>query len=102
MQFVRTLLNGYSGGLDAEVEHVGDLQIFTVTTEAQFHSYVFHFYLAPTCFRLTAIIRELTSILLKYNLQINILQHFKHLNFNYNLHILICISIVKLYYCCKF
>jgi hypothetical protein len=69
MQFVCTLLNGYSGGLGAEAEHVGDLQILRVPTEAQFHCYVFHFYLAPTCFRLTAIIRELTPILLKYNLQ---------------------------------
>lgn len=57
------------GGLAAEAEHVGDLQIFTVPTEAQFHYYVFHSYLAPPYFRLTAIIRELTSILLKHNLQ---------------------------------
>ena len=56
------------GGLAAEAEHVGDLQILTVPTEAQFHYYVFHTYLAPTCFRLTAIIRELTPIL--YNQQI--------------------------------
>ena len=57
------------GGLAAEAEHVGDLQILTVPTEAQFHNYVFNSYLAPTCFRLTAIIREQTPILLKHNLK---------------------------------
>jgi hypothetical protein len=57
------------GGLAAEAEHVGDLQILTVPTEAQFHYYVFHYCLAPTYFGLTAIIMELTPILLKHNLQ---------------------------------
>jgi len=40
-----------------------NLQILTVPTNAQFHNYVFHYYLAPTCFcfGLTAINRELTS-----------------------------------------
>jgi len=57
------------GGLAAEAEHVSDLQILTVPTEAQFHNYVFHSYLAPTCFGLTAITREQTPILLKHNLK---------------------------------
>jgi len=38
----------------------------------------------------------------KTQFKINTLQHFKHLNFNYNLYILICISIVKLFYRCNF
>jgi hypothetical protein len=101
MQFVSTLLNGYSGGLDAEAEHVGDLQTLTVPTKAQFHCYVFHFYLTPTCFRLTAIIGELTPILLKYNLQ-STFYNILNIYFNYNLYILICISTVKLFYCWKF
>jgi hypothetical protein len=56
------------GGLAAEAEYVGDLQILTVSTEVQFHYYVFHSCLAPTYFGLTAIIMELTPILLKHNL----------------------------------
>ena len=39
---------------------VNDLQVLTVPTNAQFYCYVFHTYLAPTHFGLSAIIRELT------------------------------------------
>ena len=57
------------GVLAAKAEHGGDFLILTAPPEAQFHYYVFHSYLAPTCFGLTAIIRGLTAILLKHNLQ---------------------------------
>jgi hypothetical protein len=40
------------------------MQILTAPTTAQFCYYVFHSSLAPTCFGLTAIIKELT---LTYN-----------------------------------
>jgi hypothetical protein len=44
---------------------VSDVQILTVPTKAQFYYYVFHSYLAATCFGLTVMIKELTLILLK-------------------------------------
>ena len=42
-----------------------DIYSLTAPTNAHFYHYVFHSYLSATCFGLTAIIRELTPILLK-------------------------------------
>jgi hypothetical protein len=51
---------GATLGIHFHIAHY-DLQTPAVPTNAQFHYYVHHAYLAPTCFGLTAIIRELTS-----------------------------------------
>jgi hypothetical protein len=39
---------------------VNEIKIRTAPTNAQFYYYVFHYYLALTCFGFSAIIRELT------------------------------------------
>jgi hypothetical protein len=50
---------------EAEQTFTHYLQILRVQTNAQFFYYVFHSYLAPTCFSLNAMIRKLTPILPK-------------------------------------
>jgi hypothetical protein len=50
---------GATLGIHFHIAHY-DLQFLAVSTKAQFHYYVSHSYLPPTCFDLTAIIKELT------------------------------------------
>ena len=50
---------GATLGIHFHIAHC-DLQIREVPTSAQFHYFVYHSYLAPTCFGLTATIKELT------------------------------------------
>ena len=73
-------------------------QIRTVPTNAQFYSYVFYSYLAPTFFRLTAIIQELTPMLLKTYSNKIVLTLLTHINIQIIVKIYSVWTVIKWHY----
>jgi hypothetical protein len=74
--------------------NVNDLQILTVTTNAQFHLLCTSLLISSYKFRLNCHHQGATIHIIK--------TYSNKLVFNYNLYLLMRVSIVRLFYCCKF